>query len=72
MNSKGKRCECPNKLKNKPHPRWLVVKRKWNDSTFIPNGGKPSDYSTVTCVDCNAVWRTKALYVDKLKDKPDN
>lgn len=45
---------------------WLVVQRKMNASSF--NGGRatPSAYSCVKCVDCGAIWRTKANYVDGL------
>lgn len=49
-------------------PTWRVVVRKANYSTF--NGGHrtPSAYSSVCCLTCNRRWRTKAAYVNTLKN----
>ncbi len=30
----------------------------------------PSAYSQIRCIKCNRTWRTKAKYVDHLKDLP--
>lgn len=47
---------------------WFVLLRKGNRSAF--NGGRltPSAYSTVKCLRCGAVWRTRAAYVAYLSD----
>jgi hypothetical protein len=47
---------------------WRVTVRKANYSAF--NGGHrtPSAYSEVHCIDCGRIWRTKAAYVDTLRD----
>ena len=59
-------CKCEKKDKN----NWRVLHRKCNYSAFeSPKYGRhPSDYSTVFCLRCNALGRTKANYVDGLKD----
>lgn len=64
--SGGTVCKCEPALLR----QWMVLKRKFNTSAF--NGGKvaPSEYSTVTCGTCSALWRTKAKYVDGLPDAP--
>lgn len=59
-------CSCKAALCAKDN--WRVVQRNCNHSAF--NGGHrtPSDYSEVRCLKCNGRWRTKASYVDKLRD----
>jgi len=50
-----------------------TVHRYHNHSHFeYPKGAAhPSDYSTVRCLSCGAIGRTKAKYVDFLKDDPE-
>jgi hypothetical protein len=62
--SKNVACSC---LPNVPS-HWRVKKRKHNNSAFNGRRHTPSDYSEVVCLRCNGSWRTKADYVDKLKD----
>jgi hypothetical protein len=59
-------CDC--KIKNKD--RWRVLHRNHNHSHFqYPKGEEHySERSAVICLDCGKVWRTKAKYVDGLKD----
>ena len=47
---------------------WVVVTRNGNHSAF--NGGRftPSDYSLVRCLECGAMWRTKAAFVRTLRN----
>jgi hypothetical protein len=47
---------------------WRVTVREGNYSAF--NGGRftPSAYSEVKCAECGRVWRTKAAYVQTLRD----
>ncbi len=49
-------------------PRWRVVVRKANHSTFNGRKRTPSRYSEVKCLACCHTWRTKAAYVDELPD----
>lgn len=59
-------CQC--KVKDKSN--WRVLDRNCNYSYFeAPKGCKHlSDYSTVVCLKCRAMGRTKAKYVDGLED----
>ena len=59
-------CKCGKKEKR----NWVVVHRNHNHSYFeTPQGAAHySDYSTVYCKKCTALGRTKARYVDELKD----
>ena len=67
--SGGKYCMCQEKEKPISERNWEVTMLKCNYSYFkAPKGGrKPSDYSQVTCNNCNMTWRTKANYVFDLK-----
>lgn len=47
---------------------WRVKKRQHNNSAFHGRRHTPSDYSEVVCLRCDGSWRTKASYVEKLKD----
>lgn len=47
---------------------WVVLQRLCNHSAFNGYHYTPSDYSTVRCMTCNAVGRTKADYVALLRD----
>lgn len=46
---------------------WRVTVRKANYSRF--NGGRrtPSAYSELVCLIDGSVWRTRAVYVDKIR-----
>jgi uncharacterized Zn finger protein len=59
--SGGTACKC--------RPRDIeVLQRRCNYSAFNGYKRTPSDYSTVRCRKCGAVWRTKAAYVDSAPD----
>ncbi|MCH3962660.1 MAG: hypothetical protein LKE46_00060 [Clostridium sp.] len=49
---------------------WRVVVRNGNYSEFeSPKGAfHPSKYSSVRCLKCGSIWRTKANYVNELED----
>ena len=47
---------------------WVVVQRNCNHSKFSGSRYTPSDYSEVRCLECGHFWRTKAKYVDELRD----
>ena len=59
--SGGKKCCCDN-------PKWKVLQYKCNYSAFqYPKRGyHDSKYSLIYCENCEATWRTKASYVDRL------
>lgn len=61
-------CTCPQSHKPVEARAWFVVNRKSNRSTFTGGRRVASAYSEVRCGECCAVWRTKAAYVDKLKN----
>lgn len=62
--SGGAVCSC--------RPRSLqVIQRRQRRSAFDGYRVMPSDYSTVRCLWCGHVWRTKAAYVDQLPNAPD-
>jgi hypothetical protein len=46
----------------------VVVDRNCNYSAFSGYRRTPSDYSLVLCLDCRWPWRTRAKYVDRLRD----
>ena len=60
--SGGTVCKCGNR------DAWRVYQRRCNHSAFNGYRRTPSDYSSVGCERCLAVWRTKAKYVDTLPD----
>ena len=62
-------CKCEEKNKE----NWIVIHRRHNHSHFeYPKGEEHySFYSTVLCLKCRALGRTKAKYVDELEDYND-
>jgi hypothetical protein len=61
-------CHCPERAKPVNQRKWRVTQRLCNHSAFNGYRYTPSDYSTVMCMACNAVGRTKAKYVAYLAD----
>src|SRR5262249_22524388 len=51
---------------NRPPRLWRVLQREGNASAFNGYRWQPSDWSSVSCLRCGAVWRTKANYVQFL------
>lgn len=51
-----------------PMTDWRVLTREGNYSAFNGYRFTPSNYSSVTCIRCHCVWRTKAPYVAQLVD----
>lgn len=47
---------------------WRVIDRKCNYSAFNGYRKTESEYSLIRCNNCKSRWRTKAKYVEKLKD----
>ena len=64
-------CHCSERKKPTEERNWEVWNRGCNYSYFeYPKGSwHPSEYSLVYCKSCTALGRTKAKFVDKLKDK---
>jgi hypothetical protein len=46
-----------------PMECWRVIDRNCNYSSFNGRRYTPSDYSLCKCLECGALWRTKAKYV---------
>lgn len=61
-------CQCDERKKPVRERAWIVYNRRCHYSAFSGYGYTPSDYSAVHCRECNATWRTKARYVDELRD----
>lgn len=47
---------------------WRVTVLRGNHSAFNGYHFTPSAYSEVKCLTCGRIWRTKAAYVDTLRD----
>jgi hypothetical protein len=58
--SGGTSCKCGRR------DAWRVRQYRHNNSTFH-GGFQNSQYSGLVCLACEASWRTKAPYVEKLK-----
>jgi len=61
-------CVCEERKKSVYVREWIVLDRKCNFSAFNGYRYASSDYSKIHCRKCLSVWRTKAKYVDLLKD----
>jgi len=57
---------CADKARHRT--RWVVTQRRANRSAFGGYRVQRSDYSQVYCPLCEVTWRTKAAYVDALRD----
>lgn len=66
--SGGNTCQCPEAKKPLADRRWYVTARHCNYSAFNGYHYTPSDYSEVRCSCCRCSWRTKAQYVNRLRD----
>lgn len=62
-------CKCPERKKPVEERNWVVVQRNCHHSAFAGGRRTPSDYSTVRCRSCLKVGRTKAKFVNLLKDQ---
>ena len=66
--SGGDACKCEERKKPAKKRKWVVLNRHCNYSAFNGYHWTPSAYSAVHCPVCYTTWRTKAAYVDELKD----
>lgn len=74
--SGGCACQCSEKTEplfqpkgsNRPARLWRVMQRRCNHSAFNGYHETPSQYSSIQCLRCGAVWRTKAEYQWALAD----
>lgn len=64
--SQGYSCKCPEKNRPLGNRRWGVIQRNCNHSAFNGYRETYSDYSSVVCLGCGMVWRTKARFVGAL------
>jgi len=61
-------CQCPERSKPVEQRAWVVTQRECNHSAFNGYHETPSDYSALRCLACGAVWRTKAKYVELVRN----
>ena len=61
-------CHCPERDKPATKRRWVVVRRRCNFSAFNGYKWRPSEYSLLHCRACKATGRTKARYVEDIRD----
>lgn len=66
--SGGPSCCCEERAKPLADRQWRVIDRNCNYSKFNGSRYTPSDYSAIKCLQCGRWWRTKAKYVDSLRD----
>lgn len=66
--SGGAKCACAESRKPVGKRMWVVTQRRCNHSAFNGYQRTLSVYSEVRCLCCGVFWRTKAAYVDKLRD----
>jgi hypothetical protein len=66
--SGGYACHCEERDKPIAERAWFVTQRRCNHSAFSGYHYTPSAWSTIRCPVCRTVWRTKASYVNQLKD----
>ena len=64
-------CHCPERKKPVSERAWRVLTRRGRHSAFDGYQWRSSAYSEVTCPVCGATGRTKAAYVNQLKDLED-
>ena len=69
--SGGVPCHCEERFTPIADRQWAVIDRYCNYSAFNGYSWAPSDYSSVMCLLCNGIWRTKAKYVELLRDATD-
>jgi hypothetical protein len=65
-------CICEERKKPINERKWVVYQRHCNHSAFNGYHWTPSDYSSIRCLECEHIWRTKARYVDSLRDAKGN
>lgn len=56
-------CRCKEKNKRE---NWRIMQYRCNHSAFNGYRRTPSNYSSLQCLICTRVWRTKAEYVDEI------
>lgn len=65
--SGGLSCKCEERRKPIEEREWKVLQLKCHHSAFAGYRRTPSHFSSVTCLICGAVWRTKSDFAYKLK-----
>jgi len=61
-------CKCPERKKPVAARNWVIEQFRCNHSAFNGYHWTASDYSTVRCLECGCVGRTKAKFVDDLRE----
>lgn len=50
------------------HRLWWRVTMRNRSFAFNGRGTRPSEYSSLVCLECRRYWRTKASYADRARD----
>jgi hypothetical protein len=74
--SGGSACHCNERKEpltvprgsNRPARLWRVLQYRQNHSAFNGYHQTLSNYSSIACLRCGTVWRTKASYADALEN----
>lgn len=66
--SGGYFCNCGERTLPVRERKWVVYQRRCNHSAFNGYRYTPSDWSSIGCLTCGNTWRTKAAYVDDLRN----
>lgn len=61
-------CKCFESKKDINKRAWVVMQYKCNYSAFNGYQYTPSEYSEIQCRVCGSKWRTKANFVEQIKD----
>lgn len=64
--SGGRSCSCAERRRPVEVRRWRVTQLRSNRSAFNGYREQASAWSQVLCLTCQATWRTRAGYVDRL------
>lgn len=64
--SGGTACHCPERKKPAKERAWRVSQLKCNHSAFNGYHRTSSDWSSIVCKACSAVWRTKSAVAFEL------
>jgi hypothetical protein len=64
--SGGEACKCDERNNSLLVRRWRVIQYRYNQPAFNGFHFTSSKWSAITCLVCNASWRTKERYADAL------
>ncbi len=60
-------CKCEERSKPIQDRKWVILEHMFNSCPFVKKPGVPSRWSTVKCLSCGAIGRTRGKYVYDLE-----